>query len=88
MRFSAVERAAVLLIVRRWWGIISSLSSSSRSSRSDMGISSSSSSSSSSAEKSIPLLSSTPLDEALSLSFTPAKSNLKIVSFRACDPTM
>jgi hypothetical protein len=48
MRFRAEVRAAVLLIVRRWWGMRSSFSSSSRSSRSDSGTSSSSSSSSSS----------------------------------------
>jgi hypothetical protein len=67
IRFSAAVRATVLLIVRRWWGIMSSFSSAERSSRSDMGMSSSSSSSSSSSL-------SPPTDESLSLSSIPAKS--------------
>jgi hypothetical protein len=80
IRFNAAVSATVLLIVRRWWGIMSSFSSSSRSSRSDMGISSSSSSSSCS-------WSFSPAEESLSLSSMPAKSiyemvNVAIVSRR------
>ena len=64
IRFRAEVRAEVLLIVRRWWGIMSSFSVSERSSRSDMGMSSGSSSASSGSEA----------EEELSLSLRPSKS--------------
>lgn len=44
MLFKAFVRAAVLLIVRRWWGRISAFSSEARDSMSERGMPSSSSS--------------------------------------------
>lgn len=44
MLFKAFVRAAVLLIVRRWWGRMSAFSSEARDSMSERGMSSSSSS--------------------------------------------